>query len=98
VIAAPDRPPMVNPTGNASLAGAGTGDVLAGWLAGMWAQCRDEEAHRSGFSSAAAAAFLHGAAADPSGQISVRANDLIERIQAVWANGHFLPRRTPGPG
>ena len=36
VIAAPRRTPVINPTGNARLAGAGTGDVLAGWLGGLW--------------------------------------------------------------
>jgi hydroxyethylthiazole kinase-like uncharacterized protein yjeF len=32
VIAAPGRTPLINPTGDAALATAGTGDVLAGWL------------------------------------------------------------------
>ena len=36
VICAPGRAPVLNPTGNASLATAGTGDVLAGWLGGSW--------------------------------------------------------------
>ena len=38
VIAAPGRVPHINPTGNAALATAGTGDVLAGWIGGLWAQ------------------------------------------------------------
>lgn len=40
VIAAPGRVPCINAIDNASLASAatGTGDVLAGWLAGPWAQ------------------------------------------------------------
>jgi ADP-dependent NAD(P)H-hydrate dehydratase / NAD(P)H-hydrate epimerase len=32
ILAAPGRTPLINPTGNAALATAGTGDVLAGWL------------------------------------------------------------------
>ena len=38
VIAAPRALPCINPSGNAALATAGTGDVLAGWVAGLWAQ------------------------------------------------------------
>lgn len=36
VLAAPDEPTWINPTGNAALAVPGSGDVLAGWLAGLW--------------------------------------------------------------
>jgi ADP-dependent NAD(P)H-hydrate dehydratase / NAD(P)H-hydrate epimerase len=36
VIAAPLALPRINPTGNGRLATAGTGDVLAGWMAGRW--------------------------------------------------------------
>jgi hydroxyethylthiazole kinase-like uncharacterized protein yjeF len=36
VIAAPGERPWINPTGNAALAVPGSGDVLAGWLAGLW--------------------------------------------------------------
>ena len=39
VIAAPGAAPLINPTGNAALASAGTGDVLAGWIGGAWAAC-----------------------------------------------------------
>ena len=38
VIAAPAMTPRLNATGNAALAAGGTGDVLAGWIAGLWAQ------------------------------------------------------------
>ncbi len=38
VIATPGQPPVVNPTGNARLATAGTGDVLAGMLGALLAQ------------------------------------------------------------
>lgn len=64
VIAAPDAPPRINPTGNARLATAGTGDVLAGMIGARLAQ------GESAFSAACAAVYLHGQAADrwPAGQ------------------------------
>lgn len=57
-IAAPDGELRINPTGNARLATAGTGDVLAGMVAARLAH--GEEA----MEAAAAAAYLHGLAAD----------------------------------
>jgi hydroxyethylthiazole kinase-like uncharacterized protein yjeF len=76
VIASPEAPPIVNPTGNAALATPGTGDVLAGWVAGLWAQTESASAKQV----AAAAAFRHGLAADRCAQGPLRANDLIERM------------------
>jgi ADP-dependent NAD(P)H-hydrate dehydratase / NAD(P)H-hydrate epimerase len=35
VIAAPATTPAINSTGSAALATGGTGDVLAGWIAGL---------------------------------------------------------------
>jgi hydroxyethylthiazole kinase-like uncharacterized protein yjeF len=58
VIAAAGRRTAVNPTGNARLATAGTGDVLAGMVAARLAQ--GDEA----FDAACAAVYRHGAAAD----------------------------------
>lgn len=58
VIAGPGTPPSINPTGNARLATAGTGDVLAGMIAAHLA------AGTPAFESAAGAAYLHGLAAD----------------------------------
>lgn len=58
VIAAADGRLQVNPTGNARLATAGTGDVLAGWIAARLAA--GEEA----FAAASDAVYLHGLAAD----------------------------------
>lgn len=58
VIAAPDGDTRINPTGNARLAIAGTGDVLAGWIAARLA------AGAPAFEAACAAVFQHGLAAD----------------------------------
>ena len=58
VIAAPDQLPVINPTGNARLATAGTGDVLAGLIGARLAQ------GESAFDAACAAVWLHGQAAD----------------------------------
>ncbi|MCM5681021.1 NAD(P)H-hydrate dehydratase [Schlegelella sp. S2-27] len=58
VVAAPDTVPSINFTGNAALASAGTGDVLAGWMAGLWPQGRDA------LLAAQLATHAHGAAAD----------------------------------
>jgi hydroxyethylthiazole kinase-like uncharacterized protein yjeF len=63
VIAAPRRVPLINPTGNARLASAGTGDVLAGWLAGLWSASAATGAVADAFVAARAATYTHGAAA-----------------------------------
>lgn len=58
IIASPGEPPSINPTGNARLASAGTGDVLAGLTGSLMAQ---------GLSACAAAqqaCYRHGAVAD----------------------------------
>lgn len=58
VIAAPGEIPAINATGNAALASAGTGDVLAGMIGAMLAR------GLSPWSAACVAVVLHGAAAD----------------------------------
>ena len=78
VIAAPGRTLHINPTGNAALASAGTGDVLAGWAAGLWAQ----QPAAAAADVAVAAAWQHGRAADlytaTGGCGPLRAADLVE--------------------
>jgi hydroxyethylthiazole kinase-like uncharacterized protein yjeF len=80
VIAAPGLAPFINPTGNAALATAGTGDVLAGWLGGRWAQQGEQPSVDQVQRLACAAAFVHGMAADGSDAPVLRAADLIERM------------------
>lgn len=58
VMAAPGQLPVINPTGNARLATAGTGDVLAGLIGARLAQ------GESAFEAACAAVWQHGRAAD----------------------------------
>lgn len=79
VIAAPSAVPHINATGNAALASAGTGDVLAGWVAGRWAQRAGDDA-ATAFSVARQAVAEHGAAAEPPPPGALRAGDLIERL------------------
>jgi len=81
VVTAPGALPLINPTGNALLATAGTGDVLAGWLAGLWAQ------RTEGAAAAQAAVWRHGRAADAAaaaGQLRpLRAADLIDAMRSA---------------
>ena len=76
IVAAPGRVPSINPTGNAALATAGTGDVLAGWLGGCWAALPQD----AGFEAATQAAWGHGAAAPSAPRGPLRASDLIEAM------------------
>jgi hydroxyethylthiazole kinase-like uncharacterized protein yjeF len=65
VVSAPDGRVRVNPTGDARLASAGTGDVLAGWIGGLWsAQSRTDavDAVELAREVATAAVFVHGRA------------------------------------
>jgi hydroxyethylthiazole kinase-like uncharacterized protein yjeF len=64
VIASPQQLPLIIVSGNARLASAGTGDVLAGWLGGLWAAAQAQTAVPDAHRVAEAAAWLHGAAAE----------------------------------
>jgi hydroxyethylthiazole kinase-like uncharacterized protein yjeF len=83
VIAAPGSVPRINSTGNAALASAGTGDVLAGWLGGRWAQLAAGDEVAAAFTVARQAVAEHGAAAEPPPPSALRAGDLIERLYAA---------------
>lgn len=58
IVATPDQLPFVNPTGNARLATAGTGDVLGGAIGAGLALGRPE------FAAACDAVYIHGRGAD----------------------------------
>jgi ADP-dependent NAD(P)H-hydrate dehydratase / NAD(P)H-hydrate epimerase len=66
VIAAPGQTSWINASGNARLASAGTGDVLAGWIGGLWAAAQALSPAPAPQRIAAGAAWLHGAAAEGS--------------------------------
>lgn len=75
VVAAPAMRPSINPTGNGRLATPGTGDVLAGWIGGLWAQGHDARA------AATTAVWQHGWAAQSTrGEGPLRAADLIDAM------------------
>jgi NAD(P)H-hydrate repair Nnr-like enzyme with NAD(P)H-hydrate dehydratase domain len=80
VIAAPGQVPRINSTGNAALATAGTGDVLAGWLGGRWAQIDSGDEAAAAFAVAVRAVAEHGAAAEPQPSGALLAGDLIDRL------------------
>ncbi len=63
VIASPTEPVSINPSGNGRLATAGTGDVLAGWMAGRWSARPEASAH----AVACCAVWEHGAVAQIQG-------------------------------
>jgi hydroxyethylthiazole kinase-like uncharacterized protein yjeF len=83
VIAAPGSLPMINPTGNAALATAGTGDVLAG-LVGAALAAPEITAHQAG-QRVAAAVFQHGWLADQwvNDSTVLSAGRLAERVRPV---------------
>jgi hydroxyethylthiazole kinase-like uncharacterized protein yjeF len=76
VVAVVAEAPRISATGNASLASAGTGDVLAGWIGGRWAGSSATAA----FDVATRAVIEHGAAAEPEAPGAIRAGDLIEAL------------------
>ncbi|MGE0349795.1 NAD(P)H-hydrate dehydratase [Hydrogenophaga sp.] len=85
VLASPGEVPRINPTGNAALATAGTGDVLAGMIGS--AVARPEESGRSVADRVATAVFQHGWMADhwvdDGGTPGLSASRLAARVRAL---------------
>jgi len=84
IIASPDGKIKINAEANAGLASAGTGDVLAGTIAGLLAQ------GQSYADAAACGAYLHTAAAnmvsDELGDAGMIASDLLPALPKVIKN------------
>lgn len=78
IIALPDGRIFVNPTGNAGMATAGTGDVLTGVITGLIAQ------GASAAEAAIAGVYLHGLAgdlaADSMGMHGILAGDVVSHL------------------
>lgn len=78
IVCAPDQRISINSTGNSGMATAGSGDVLAGLIGGLWTQ------HMSAPEAAILGTYLHGLAGDMAvtdlTEYSLVAGDLIEYI------------------
>jgi hydroxyethylthiazole kinase-like uncharacterized protein yjeF len=91
VTAASGELPVINPSGNGLLAGGGTGDVLAGWAGGFWAQLAPAHGDlHSAMLAVQAAVWLHGHAADlqlahAPHSLALRAGELTERMREAAA-------------
>ncbi len=74
-----------NKTGNSGMATGGSGDVLAGMLGGLWAQCRRGEIPP--LTVASLGVYLHGLCGDVAarhlGEYSLMASDLLDTIPQV---------------
>jgi hydroxyethylthiazole kinase-like uncharacterized protein yjeF len=78
IVATPGQTTSINPTGDARLGTAGSGDVLAGWIGGLWAA---HAATASSHAVAQAATWLHGAAVEHAPRAGpLRASRLIEAM------------------
>jgi NAD(P)H-hydrate epimerase len=88
IIASPDGQAVVNTNAPASLATAGSGDVLAGFIAGLLAQ------GRKGLDAALAGVWLHGECARKFGP-GIVAEDIPEQMPAVLRD---LEKTAPDPG
>ena len=83
VIATPNTTPFINLPGNAALASPGTGDVLAGWMGGWWAQSPEmppQEVARQ-------AVAWHGLAAEPEQDGPLLAPELVDRMHRAVQTG-----------
>jgi ADP-dependent NAD(P)H-hydrate dehydratase / NAD(P)H-hydrate epimerase len=88
IISEPGGQTYVNPTGNAGMATAGSGDVLTGIIVGLLAQKllqrRDEDIKKIMLDTACAGVFIHGLTGDlakeKKGEMSLIAGDLVKKL------------------
>ncbi len=96
IISEPGGQTYVNPTGNAGMATAGSGDVLTGIIVGLLAQKmmlpsrsrqRGEDIHKIMLDSALAGIYIHGLTGDlareEKGEMGFIAGDMMEKIPAA---------------
>lgn len=93
LIAAPDGEVYINPTANAGMATAGSGDVLTGIIAGLLAQAPNQA-----LMSTIAGVYLHGLSGDLAaqslGQRSLIASDITKNLsQAIISLGGEFEKR-----
>ena len=85
IVAGPQGEVFVNPTGNPGLSRGGSGDILAGMIAGLAAQ------GLSPLDAAVCGVWLHGAAADECagrlGQYGMLPHDIFTDLGAIFAAG-----------
>ena len=85
IVAGPDGEVFVNPTGNPGLSRGGSGDILAGMIAGLAAQGLPP------LDAAVCGVWLHGAAADQCakrlGQYGMLPHDIFTDLGAIFAAG-----------
>lgn len=83
IVAGPDGEAWVNTTGNPGMATGGTGDILTGMVAGMFAQ-----SPKRAFETVIAAVYLHGLAGDIAcesmGERSLVATDLVRALPVAF--------------
>ena len=89
IIGSPDGSWLINTSGNPGMASAGMGDVLTGMIASLLAQGANARA------AAAAAVWLHGAAADTlaglgNGPIGISAGELIDPARELLNAALYL--------
>jgi NAD(P)H-hydrate repair Nnr-like enzyme with NAD(P)H-hydrate dehydratase domain len=73
--------PTLNASGHAALATPGSGDVLAGWLGGLWSAAAHSGA--SAATVAREAVLLHGRAAETAQRWPLCASDLIAEMHRL---------------
>jgi len=82
IVASPDGKCYINTTGNPGMATAGSGDVLAGVIAGLRAQGLDD------YLAAVLGVYIHGLAGDIAAQhktqISMLAGDILESLPLAF--------------
>lgn len=85
VVAEPDGTVTICPFGNARLSTAGTGDVLAGWLGGLWSRMATSIGSTAALAKIACDGVArHGLAAEQApGNGPLLAHDLISAMQRV---------------